>query len=251
MKVLALDTTTRAGSVALVEDDRIIAERRGDPTRTHAERLPRDILSLLEAHGTSPAGVDLFAVASGPGSFTGLRVGIATIQGLAFVQRRRVAAVSALEALAQLGGCDLAAGAAVGVWMDAQRRDVFSALYRLTSNPPFDPGRLVEIEGPAVGDPATTLGRWERIVDARDRLRRRRSGAVWRRHSVAPIGRSNHRRHAAGRRNRTDGGGSRGSGRDRGPGGRPAAVRSTAGCRSGPREEKALPQRTQASRSHS
>jgi tRNA threonylcarbamoyladenosine biosynthesis protein TsaB len=166
MKVLALDTTTRAGSVALVEDDRIIAQRRGDPSLTHAERLPRDILSLLEAHGTGPAGVDLFAVASGPGSFTGLRVGIATIQGFAFVQRRRVAAVSALEALAQLAGCDLAAGAAVGVWMDAQRRDVFSALYRLTSNRPFGPGRLVEIEGPSVGDPAATLGRWVRSVDS-------------------------------------------------------------------------------------
>jgi tRNA threonylcarbamoyladenosine biosynthesis protein TsaB len=166
MRILSLDTTTRAGSVALVEDDRIIAQRRGDPSLTHAERLPRDILSLLEAHGTGPAGVDLFAVASGPGSFTGLRVGIATIQGFAFVQRRRVAAVSALEALAQLAGCDLAAGAAVGVWMDAQRRDVFSALYRLTSNRPFGPGRLVEIEGPAVGDPAATLGRWGRSVDS-------------------------------------------------------------------------------------
>jgi tRNA threonylcarbamoyladenosine biosynthesis protein TsaB len=166
MRVLALDTTTRAGSVALVEDDRIIAQRRGDPSLTHAERLPRDILSLLEAHGTSPAGVDLFAVASGPGSFTGLRVGIATIQGFAFVQRRRVAAVPALEALAQLAGCDLDAGAAVGVWMDAQRRDVFSALYRLTSDRPFGPGRLVEIEGPSVGDPAATLGRWGRLVDS-------------------------------------------------------------------------------------
>ena len=166
MRVLALDTTTRAGSVALVEDDRIIAQRRGDPSLTHAERLPRDILALLEAHGTGPAGVDLFAVASGPGSFTGLRVGIATIQGFALVQRRRVAAVSALEALAQLAGRDLAAGAAVGVWMDAQRHDVFSALYRLTSNPPFGPGRLVEIEEPSVGDPAATLGRWDRIVDS-------------------------------------------------------------------------------------
>jgi tRNA threonylcarbamoyladenosine biosynthesis protein TsaB len=166
MRVLSLDTTTRAGSVALVEDDRIIAQRRGDPSLTHAERLPRDILSLLEAHGTGPADVDLFAVASGPGSFTGLRVGIATIQGFALVFRRRVAAVPALEALAQLAGRDLVAGAAVGVWMDAQRRDVFSALYRLTSSPPFDPTRLVEIEGPSVGDPAATLGRWGPIIDS-------------------------------------------------------------------------------------
>jgi tRNA threonylcarbamoyladenosine biosynthesis protein TsaB len=189
MKVLALDTTTRAGSVALVENDRIITQQRGDPSLTHAERLPRDILALLGAHGMGPADVDLFAVASGPGSFTGLRVGIATIQGFAFVQRRRVAAVPALEALAQLAGRDLAAGAVVGVWMDAQRRDVFSALYRLTSSPPFGPSRLVELEGPSVGDPAATLGRWERIIDSetvfvgngteqyRDVLRSRQSDA--------------------------------------------------------------------------
>jgi tRNA threonylcarbamoyladenosine biosynthesis protein TsaB len=166
MRVLSLDTTTRAGSVALVENDRIIAQRRGDPSLTPAERLPRDLLSLLEAHGIGLADVDLFAVASGPGSFTGLRVGIATIQGFAFVQRRRVAAVPALEVLAQLAGRDLAAGALIGVWMDAQRRDVFSALYRLTSSLPFSPGRLAEIDGPSVGDPAGTLGRWGRIIDS-------------------------------------------------------------------------------------
>src|SRR5580704_14403805 len=136
MRVLSLDTTTRAGSVALVENDHILAERQGDPSRTHAERLPREILSLLDEHGLRPDDVDLFAVASGPGSFTGLRVGIATIQGLAFVQGRRVAAVPALEAIAQSTTRDQPAGTVVGVWMDARRRDVFFALYRLTSAPP-------------------------------------------------------------------------------------------------------------------
>jgi tRNA threonylcarbamoyladenosine biosynthesis protein TsaB len=165
MKVLALDTTTRAGSVALVENDRIIAERRGDPSRTHAERLPQDILSLLEAHGWCPSDVDLFAVASGPGSFTGMRVGIATIQGFAFVRGCRVAAVPALRAIAQSATRELGSGRAVGVWMDAQRRDVFSALYRLASAAPFDPDRLVELAGPAVGDPAETLIRWGPNID--------------------------------------------------------------------------------------
>jgi tRNA threonylcarbamoyladenosine biosynthesis protein TsaB len=165
MRVLSLDTTTCAGSVALVEDHRILAERRGDPLRTHAGRLPRDVLSLLDEHGLSPSDVDLFAVASGPGSFTGMRVGIATMQGLAFVQGRRIAAVSALEAIAQSTTRDLTAGTVIGVWMDARRHDVFSALYRLAAKPPFDPGRLVELDGPAVGDPAATLIRWGRIVD--------------------------------------------------------------------------------------
>ncbi len=106
MRVLALDTTTRAGSVALVDDERVVDERSGDAPRPHAERLPGEIIALLAAHGVAVADVDLFAVASGPGSFTGLRIGIATIQGLAFVRQRPVVAVSALEALAQLGSRD-------------------------------------------------------------------------------------------------------------------------------------------------
>jgi tRNA threonylcarbamoyladenosine biosynthesis protein TsaB len=165
MRVLALDTTTRAGSVALVEDDHVIAERRGDPSRTHAERLPHDLLAMLAEEGLQSGDVDLFAVASGPGSFTGLRVGIATLQGFAFVHRRPIVAVSALEALAQSAGRDLHAGAAIGVWTDAHRRDVFTALYRIGAGPAFTPARLNQVEAPAVGDPAATLLRWARLLD--------------------------------------------------------------------------------------
>jgi tRNA threonylcarbamoyladenosine biosynthesis protein TsaB len=160
MRILALDTTTRAGSAAIVEDDAIVAERCGDPGMTIAERLPRELLDLLAAHGWTTASVDLFAVAAGPGSFTGLRVGIATIQGLAFVHKRRVAAVSALEAIGQATAAGLAAGSLAGVWMDAQRRDVFSALYRVAPVPAFDPQRLIEVAAPAVAAPDATLERW-------------------------------------------------------------------------------------------
>jgi tRNA threonylcarbamoyladenosine biosynthesis protein TsaB len=164
MKILALDTTTRAGSVALVEGDRVIAERRGDPSRTHAERLPGDILALLADQGRQSRDIDLFAVASGPGSFTGLRVGIATIQGLAFVHGRRIAAVSALEALAQSAGRDQDDGMAIGVWTDAYRRDVFTALYRIAGAAPFSPARLTLVDRPAVDDPAATLFRWTGLI---------------------------------------------------------------------------------------
>src|SRR6266508_3210490 len=131
MRVLALDTTTRAGSVALVADDEMVVERSGDARRTHAERLPGDILALLSDMGLTPSDVDLFAIASGPGSFTGLRIGIATIQGLAFVTRRRVVGVPALDALAQLASRDAGPGGIVAAWMDAHRREVFAALYRV------------------------------------------------------------------------------------------------------------------------
>jgi tRNA threonylcarbamoyladenosine biosynthesis protein TsaB len=104
--------------------------------------------------------VQLFAVASGPGSFTGLRVGIATIQGLAFVTRRPVVPVSALDALASIGSVDMPAGSPVAAWMDAHRRDVFAALYRTADAAPFDPDRVSVIEAPSVGDPTATLARW-------------------------------------------------------------------------------------------
>jgi tRNA threonylcarbamoyladenosine biosynthesis protein TsaB len=165
MRVLALDTTTRAGSVALLEDGRVVEERAGDPARTHAERLPREVHALLDARGIGTAEVDLFAVAAGPGSFTGLRIGIATMQGFAFVHRRRIVPVSALEALAAIAGAGAGAqGALVAAWMDAQRRDVFSALYRIGSALPFDAGCLIEVEAPQVADPAATLERWEPLV---------------------------------------------------------------------------------------
>src|SRR5713226_6706944 len=151
MRVLPLDTTTRAGSVALVEDDRVVDQRGGDATRTHAERLPGAITAILDANGRPLSAVDLYGVASGPGSFTGLRIGIATIQGLAFVHGRRIVAVPALDALAHAGSVDLRSGTLIAAWMDAHRRDVFSALYRVTAAAPFTEERLTEVEGAVVG----------------------------------------------------------------------------------------------------
>ena len=160
MICLSLDTTARDGSAALIVDDRIVEERRGEGARTHAERLPVELLALLDAHRLTVGEVDLFAVAAGPGSFTGLRIGIATVQGLAFVARRPVVGVSALEAMAQVASHGAPAGAIVGAWMDAQRRDVFAALYRVGHAAQFDPDRLESLEPPAVGDPAAVLARW-------------------------------------------------------------------------------------------
>jgi tRNA threonylcarbamoyladenosine biosynthesis protein TsaB len=160
MLLLALDTTTRAGSVALLDDERVVDERAGDGARTHAERLPAEITSLVAAHGLTLADVDLYAVASGPGSFTGLRIGIATIQGLALVHARRIVAVSALDALGHLAAAGAAPGTLVGAWMDAHRHEVFAALYRVPLAMAFSAERLEELEGPTVGDPPATLARW-------------------------------------------------------------------------------------------
>jgi tRNA threonylcarbamoyladenosine biosynthesis protein TsaB len=164
MRVLALDTTTRAGSAAVVDDERVLFAQRGDPLHSHAEQLPGDLIRALAMAGLAWSDVDLFAVASGPGSFTGLRIGIATVQGLAFVGRKRVVPVSALAASAYGGADGLAPGDTVGVWLDAHRREVFTALYRVRESAGFAADRLEEVEGPMVGDPATIWHRWSGLT---------------------------------------------------------------------------------------
>jgi len=155
MRLLALDTTARAGSVALAQDGAIVDARVGDASRTHGERLPGDVLNLLSARGLAPADIDLYAVAAGPGSFTGLRVGIACIQGFALSAGRRVVAVSALDALA-LAAQPAAADGFVAAWIDAHRGEIFAALY----------SGLIVVEEPIVATPARTLELWrERLAD--------------------------------------------------------------------------------------
>ncbi len=170
MRVMALDTTVRGGSVALValaDGQYLVDERPGDSLRSHAERLPAEIATVIESHGLAWADIDLFAVASGPGSFTGLRIGIATIQGLALAAHRRMVAVSALEALAQHASQIVECGQTIAAWMDARRGDVFASLYRVTSASVFDAERLVELDPPTVASPTATLERIaERLGDA-------------------------------------------------------------------------------------
>jgi tRNA threonylcarbamoyladenosine biosynthesis protein TsaB len=160
MRVLALDTTTREGSVALVEDERVIAEEPGDPMRSHGERLPGDFVDLLARHSLRVSDMDGFAIAAGPGSFTGLRIGIACVQGLAMVLGKRVVAVSVLDALAQSAAATAAPGTTIAAWMDAHRGEVFSACCRVTAAPAYEPERLIQTEPPLVAAPRELLGRW-------------------------------------------------------------------------------------------
>jgi len=126
--ILSLDTTTRSGSVAIVADGTLVYEASGDASRTHAQRLPGDLMRACSAAGVAIAEVALFAVAAGPGSFTGLRIGIATIQGLAMAHGRAVVPVSTLEALAAAAGAPR-----VAAWLDAQRGEVFAQVFEQAS----------------------------------------------------------------------------------------------------------------------
>jgi tRNA threonylcarbamoyladenosine biosynthesis protein TsaB len=158
MIVLALDTTTRAGSVAVVADGEVRWEGTGDASLTYGERLPGELMTALRAAGVELASVDLLAVAAGPGSFTGLRVGIAAMQGLAVATGRQIVPVSTLEALAL--AASRSSSGLTAAWMDAQRGQVFAALYRSGSLEPVGP--------PSALTPAETLGSWSShdLVDA-------------------------------------------------------------------------------------
>ena len=172
MVVLALDTTTRQGSAAVTRDGVVLGTFAGDAAVTHGERLPGDLIRLLSAHTLRVADVDLFAVAAGPGSFTGLRIGIATQQGFAVANNRPLIGISALDAInaavRSLSPQPLALSpqpsapspvSEVATWMDAQRGQVFSALYSGDR----------AIEGATAEKPADVLGRW----GVRDALRPR------------------------------------------------------------------------------
>jgi tRNA threonylcarbamoyladenosine biosynthesis protein TsaB len=155
--VLALDTTTRAGSVAVVRDRTTIAQRSGDPALTHGARLPLELRAVLEAGSVALDAVDLLAVAAGPGSFTGLRVGIATMQGLAIATGLRIVPVSVLDALATSIDARAGEAAPIASWMDAQRGEVFAALY--------DAGGSHVIVQPTAATPAQTLDRWRALAN--------------------------------------------------------------------------------------
>jgi tRNA threonylcarbamoyladenosine biosynthesis protein TsaB len=160
MRVLALDTTSRALSAAVVDDHQVRAERVGDTTRSHAERLPGALFEVVADAQTDLAAIDLFAVTAGPGSFTGTRIGIATMQGLALVSGKRIAAVSSLDALAHAAASDAVEGTLVAAWIDAYRRDVFAALYRVGVAAPFSRGMIVEVAAASVDDPGALLRKW-------------------------------------------------------------------------------------------
>jgi tRNA threonylcarbamoyladenosine biosynthesis protein TsaB len=146
--VLSLDTTSRAGSAAVIHNGRVLAELTGDARLTHGERLPRELMRALDAAAVRLDEVQLLAVAAGPGSFTGLRVGIAAIQGLATATGLKVVAVSALDALARAAG---PGAGPVATWIDAQRGQVFAAVYD-------DSGH--QLLAPTAMPPLETLEAW-------------------------------------------------------------------------------------------
>ena len=101
MKILAVDTSSKICSVAILEDDKLVDEIDLDNGKTHSENLMPITKEILERNNLQLNNIDLIAVSVGPGSFTGIRIGIASIKPIAEIYRIPVASVTSLETLAQ------------------------------------------------------------------------------------------------------------------------------------------------------
>ena len=155
MKILAIDTTSRVGSVALLRDGTSGSERLFSPLRGHGGTLLEELDTLLREAGATLADIDLFVACSGPGSFTGLRVGLATARALAWARGRPSTGIGSLEALAAAG----AVGGIVSPVIDARKSEVYAAAYRCTVGLGGEPGWPETVLEPAVVSPAAWTAR--------------------------------------------------------------------------------------------
>ncbi len=127
MKLLAIETSTMTGGIAIMDDDNFIAESRLNVRVTHSERLMKEIDYILGRAGISLSDIDVFAISIGPGSFTGLRVGLSTVKGLVYGSDKKIVSVSTLEALAHcLPFCKYPLCPII----DARKKEVYAAIFK-------------------------------------------------------------------------------------------------------------------------
>jgi len=127
MILLALDTTSAVASAALFRDGRLVDERAADSGKKHAETALPLMDELLEENGVSIGNVDLFAVDIGPGSFTGVRIGVSLVNALAYATGKKVVPVNALLALHTAYG---QRERPVCAMIDARNGNAYAALYQ-------------------------------------------------------------------------------------------------------------------------
>jgi tRNA threonylcarbamoyladenosine biosynthesis protein TsaB len=137
MLILAIDTSSRMGSAALLRDSQVLAEVSGYEETLYSNRLFRDIALIRDKTGFLMSQIDLFAVAAGPGSFTGLRVGLTAVKAWAEVHGKPIAAVSGLEAIAAESSSEQVSGGSnpgfIAPFLDARRGQIFGAIYERIS----------------------------------------------------------------------------------------------------------------------
>lgn len=127
MYILGIETSTMTGSVAILKEDRVLAEYTLHTPQTHTERLLHTIHQTLQAVSLSVRDLDGIAVSAGPGSFTGLRIGVTTAKSIAYSIRKPVAAIPSLDALASQY---LFCNTLICPMIDARKKEVYAAFYR-------------------------------------------------------------------------------------------------------------------------
>jgi tRNA threonylcarbamoyladenosine biosynthesis protein TsaB len=127
MKILAIETSTMLGGVAIADEKGLIAETRLNVKSTHSERLMATIDEQLRQSDLVLGDIDVFAVASGPGSFTGLRIGLSTAKGLCYATGKPLVMVPTLEAFARSFPFSKHP---VCVMLDARRGEVYAAVFQ-------------------------------------------------------------------------------------------------------------------------
>ena len=128
--MLAIETATRAGSVAVSRGDQILSRATGHATSSHSTDLIENIDRVLSKSGLQLGEVDLFAAAIGPGSFTGLRIGLATVKSLAVAMNKKCVGISTLAAVAQAAG----ESAGTVALLPAGRGEVFAQLFSVVGS---------------------------------------------------------------------------------------------------------------------
>ena len=145
MKILAVDTSASPVSAALVDSGRLMGEFFLNTKTTHSQTLMPIIESLLKTTGTDIKDIDVFAVNSGPGSFTGVRIGVASVKGLTMPLNKPCAGVSTLESMAY---CMPYESGIICAVMDARCAQVYNALFEMENGIPkrITPDRALSIE---------------------------------------------------------------------------------------------------------
>ena len=130
MLILAMESSAKAASAALVQDGALLAQAFSCSGLTHSRTLLPMAEQVLQTAGAKLADVDCLAVAQGPGSFTGIRIGVSAIKGLAWAAEKPAVGVATLEAMAY-NGLAAGEGALVCCCMDARRAQIYNALFEI------------------------------------------------------------------------------------------------------------------------
>lgn len=158
MLILALESSAKAASVALMQDAELLAQYSQCSGLTHSRTLLPMVEDMLKNTDKKLADVDFIAVAHGPGSFTGIRIGVSTVKGLAWASDKKCVGVSTLAAMAWHGA---AAGGLVCSVMDARRSQVYNALFEIKDGAPE---RLCRDRAIALSELAAELKGYDREV---------------------------------------------------------------------------------------